>query len=292
MSSTEARARPWFLLLPLPAMFLGAFTAGRSGNPTGVFATNAVAAVLGLGVAVLLGRITRTRLQQIAVPLATGAVLLTAATLLAPGLDGVHRWLQLGPLRLHASTLATPWVLLGISVALKQRFGVSVFLALSMAAVHTAQPDAGQATAFAIAASCVLARATAWPPRILSCIAVLGLGMSAWLRPDPLEAVPHVEGIVGLAFTLTPALGLAAVLALALILLPMVTGGRQGPESDVLPLSLGVYIAATLCVPLLGDFPVPVMGAGASPVLGWYMAVGMLASWRSPSPQPREHATP
>ncbi|AKQ66034.1 hypothetical protein A176_002946 [Myxococcus hansupus] len=289
-TKTQAPARPWLLLLPFPAILLGAFTASRGGAPTTVFATNVVAAVLGTGVVLLLRQVSISGLRRIAVPLAAGAVLLTASTFLFPGLDGVHRWLQLGPVRLHASAIATPWVLLGISVALRQRFAISAALALAMSAVLTAQPDAGQATAFALAASLLLAqaRATPWPPRALGCVAVLGLGLSAWLRPDPLEAVPHVEGIVGLASDLAPALGVGAVLALALLLIPTLPGVSKGTVSEGLPVSLGVYIAVTLCAPALGDFPVPVMGAGASPVLGWYMALGILAVWR----RPQEHPTP
>ncbi|WP_205507650.1 hypothetical protein [Myxococcus vastator] len=133
--------------------------------------------------AFLLGRQPDLTRSRAATPLAIIAILLTASTLLFPGLEGIHRWVALGPVRLHASAIATPWVLLGMSAALHQRFAASA-----------AQPDTGQGTAFALAASALLLRAhpATWLPRLVSCAGVLALGACAWLRPDPLAAVPHV----------------------------------------------------------------------------------------------------
>ncbi|NVI98582.1 hypothetical protein HV824_10680 [Myxococcus sp. AM009] len=258
-------------------MLLGAFVAWRSGAPIAAFAVNATAAALGAGAAAMVGRLSSAALLRVSGPLSVVAVLLTASTLLFPGLDEVHRWIELGPIRLHASAVAVPWVLLGMSEAMHRRFSAAAVLAVGLSAVHAAQPDAGQGTAFALAASTLLARAhsTHWLQRAVSCTVVLLIGFGAWLQPDPLAAVPHVERILQLAASLSPALGLVAVVALALLLLPAATG-------TAVATSLFVYIAATLCVPMLGNFPVPVMGAGAGPVLGWYMATGILAAsrWR------------
>lgn len=278
-------------------MLLGAFVAWRSGAPIAAFAINATAAALGAGVAAMAGRLSSAILLRVSGPLSVIAVLLTASTLLFPGLDEVHRWIELGQVRLHASAVAVPWVLLGMSDALHRRFSAAAVLAVGLSAVHAAQPDAGQGTAFALAASTLLARAhsTHWLQRAVSCTVVLLIGFGAWLQPDPLPAVPHVERILQLAASLAPALGIAAVAALALLLLPAAPGTARWKTSDgpgtPLATSLFVYIAATLCVPMLGNFPVPVMGAGAGPVLGWYMATGILGAPRRRL-SPREDPTP
>ncbi|RKH07883.1 hypothetical protein [Corallococcus carmarthensis] len=289
-TETPGASPQGFVLLPLPAILLGAFVAWRSGVPVTAFAVNAVTAALGAGVAARVGRLPGRTLLRASVPLAFIAVLLTASTLLFPGLDGVHRWMVLGPIRLHASTIAVPWVLLGMSVALRQRFAVAAVLALGLSAVHAVQPDAGQGTAFALAASTLLARGHSahWLQRAFSCAGVLVIGLASWLQPDPLAAVPHVERIVHLATSLSPALGVAGVVALALLLVPAALGTARGRAREghggALSASLVVYIAATLGVTALGNFPVPVMGAGAGPILGWYMATGILAAslFRSP----------
>lgn len=193
-------------------MLLGAFVAWRSGAPIAAFAINATAAALGAGVAAMAGRLSSAILLRVSGPLSVIAVLLTASTLLFPGLDEVHRWIELGQVRLHASAVAVPWVLLGMSDALHRRFSAAAVLAVGLSAVHAAQPDAGQGTAFALAASTLLARAhsTHWLQRAVSCTVVLLIGFGAWLQPDPLPAVPHVERILQLAASLAPALGIAA----------------------------------------------------------------------------------
>jgi cell division protein FtsW (lipid II flippase) len=266
------------LLLPLPAVLLGAFAASRSGVSLKAFAVNGAAVVAGAGVAALVGRLPGPALARASLPLALVALLLTAATLLFPGLDGIHRWLALGPLRLHASTVVAPWVLLGMSVLLHQRFAYAAALAVAMSVLHAVQPDAGQGTAFSLAAALLLAsaRSTPWPMRALACAGTLAAGLAAWLQPDPLAAVPHVERIVHLAAGLSPVLGVVAVLALALLGVPAALG--LNTRAGALSGSLLVYLAAAVGVTALGNFPVPVMGAGAGPILGWYLATGILAA--------------
>ena len=286
-TGTQGEAPRWltlFALLPLAAIALGAFVTSREGTSARAFAVNGAAAVLGTALAVAVGRLSGTALQRASVPAAIVAVLLTASTLLFPGLDGVHRWLALGPVRLHASTVFAPWVLLAISANLPRRFALSVVLALAMSGLHAVQPDAGQGTAFALAVCALLARARLipWPQRALGCAAVLALGLAAWLQPDPLAPVPHVERIVHLAAGQGLVLGVAAVLSLALLLLPSVWTATRAPASEdpgaMLSVGLAVYFLATVLVTELGNFPVPVLGAGAGPVLGWYAMAGMLVA--------------
>ncbi|AKF82582.1 hypothetical protein MFUL124B02_28880 [Myxococcus fulvus 124B02] len=288
MSSTVTKGAPflWFILLPLPAVLLGAVIARRIDVPFSALAINGVAALLGAAVAITVGRRPSTTLLRAAVPIAVVATLLTAATLLFPGLDGIHRWLALGPIRLHASSVLVPWLLLGMSAALRVHIAIAAALAVVLSAIHAAQPDAGQATAFALAASLLLARAhaTSWLLRAVSCAAVLGISATAWLRPDPLEPVDHVEHIFQLAFRWNPLIGLIAGLALALLLVPGITGITRAltAEHDDALVSLSasfvLYFAAAFAVTELGHFPVPVMGTGAGHILGWYSASGILAA--------------
>jgi hypothetical protein len=180
-------------------------------------------------------------------------VALTAATLLAPGLEGVHRWL--GPLQM--SPLAAPWVL----SALTQGRPSAVPLALVLQAVHVAQPDAGQATAFGIAAMVAAARRRVALP--LAAMAAL-----AWMRPDPLAPVPHVELILGLAWAVV---GVGAPLALALLVAaPLGRLDRTG-------VAMALYLGAAVAVTGIGAFPVPVLGFGAAHVVGAWTALGLIA---------------
>jgi hypothetical protein len=215
--------------------------------------------------------------------LAATALALLAATLLFPSLEGVHRWLSLGPVRLNASAVTLPWILLALRMLLGQaRLGLALGLVAMPQLIHISQPDAGQATAFS-AGVLVLFSTTRSIPKgwsvAGSAIAVIGTAL-AWGRADPLGAVPHVERILHLAADQGVTWLLAALVALGGLFLPMVHGvawlRSTRSEAAAMAVSLGAYFGGALAVTELGNFPVPVLGAGAGHVLGWYSALGIL----------------
>jgi hypothetical protein len=262
---------PW-LLSPLPAIVAGVLAAHSAGLPLTSFAPN-LAAVL-LGAALVLG--TRTLpFASLARGGLLASVVLLAATLVFPGMDGVHRWLELGPVRLNASAVVLPWLLLGLAC---ERRAVLAFASGVLAlGLHLAQPDAGQQTAL-VAGMLALALADRRGWRL----GLAGLGVATlvwtWLRPDPLAPVPQVEEIHLLALR-GPATALVAALGLGCLVggpAWMLWRARSALESRPLVLAIVAASLATLVVPLLGAFPVPVMGAGAGPVLGWLGALAVL----------------
>ena len=90
---------------------------------------------------------------------------------------------------------------------------------------------------------------------------------------DRLPPVPHVEGIL----TLVASTGIPwAVLGLAsLLLLPLPFFASFARSRNHVALALGIYVAMTVLAPLWGTFPVPVMGYGASPILGYFIALAL-----------------
>ena len=77
------------------------------------------------------------------------AVLALAAVFLFPDVDDVHRWLDLGPLAVNAAALFLP-----ITIVAMAQTGIRKPLSIGTTALILAililQPDASQATAFAI----------------------------------------------------------------------------------------------------------------------------------------------
>lgn len=149
----------------------------------------------------------------------------------------------------------------------------SVALGVTMALFL--QPDAAQATAFAVGSVILLlpdARRSA--PRLLCLASIAVIAGLSWLRRDPLAPVPHVEEIVGLAGDMGPGWAVLAVVSLALLPVPFLLSGRR-PGSRA-ALAVGAYVGITCLAPLVGSFPVPVMGFGASPILGYFLALGAL----------------
>ncbi|WP_157774778.1 hypothetical protein [Melittangium boletus] len=277
-------------ILPLPAMLLGALVARAQGVSVKAFATNLVAAVLGVALAAWLARRSWGHLVRWIPGLAAMVLALHAATLLFPPLESVHRWISLGPVRLNASVITLPWALLALWGLLHQAHpGLALGLVIGIQLLHGAQPDAGQALAFLAGVLVLLggARSLAWGWKVAGGgLAAMG-AVWACARADPLEAVPHVERIVHLAADLGVPWLLAALVALGLLLLPMHQGAMRlrSARSDAawLAWAFAAYFLGTLAVTEWGNYPVPVMGAGAGPVLGWYTALGiLLCAVRSP----------
>ncbi|PZR35976.1 MAG: hypothetical protein DI526_05140 [Caulobacter segnis] len=103
-------------------------------------------------------------------------------------------------------------------------------------------------------------------------MAVLGLACAAYAftRHDPLPAVAHVERVIPNAFAAAPLVGVLAGLAMAALPLAMLWRRR---EAQTLALA-GVWTGFALAN-LLGNYPAPVLGAGASPLLGWLLSIGL-----------------
>jgi hypothetical protein len=91
--------------------------------------------------------------------------------------------------------------------------------------------------------------------------------------------VPEVEGIIGLAWASSPAVAAVAVALLAATaLLPLRLAGRSRPFTPAL--ALAACCAVQALAPAFGAFPVPLVGMGMSPVLGFWLGAGALAAVR------------
>lgn len=264
-----------YVLASAPALALGVLVMRASDVPAAVWGQNVAA--WAAGALVCLG-LQRARTSRPSSTWADLTALLTlgalVTTLLAPGMDGVHRWVRLGPVRLHTAALLLPLLL----VALERLAGVRGWWIASLVAVGVVlalllQPDAAQATAFAGAAGILLFPGAGRSP--LRWIALLFLPVVAglsWLRRDPLAPVPHVEGIVGLAGNLGVGWAVAAVVSLLLLPVPFFLAGRGAGRRT--GLALGAYVSITFLAAFVGSFPVPVMGYGVSPILGYLVGMG------------------
>jgi hypothetical protein len=181
---------------------------------------------------------------------------------------------KLGPVRLHVAAILLPLILYVLAGFERARSWIaSAILALAAALVLFAQPDAAQATAFAAAATIILL------PRPLRLIPVIALAAATWLRRDPLVEVPHVEGIVGLAAQLGTGWMIVAISTLLLLPAPFLAA-RGGVDARV-SRALGAYLGVTLLAAGAGAFPVPVLGQGASPILGYFVAAGLVLRSRN-----------
>lgn len=275
------RGRPrrlWPIAVPLPALLIGIVAMRKHSVPTALWVTNLLIALLGTTACLIVcfrGAASPLRSKTRAVLLLVAMVAL-AATFYAGGIENVHRWVNIGPFRLHIGSIVLPLILVGLP-AIEQGF-LRWGLAVAITGMLAFQPDASQATAFAIAVEVLL-----WDRRaasLLGSLLLISLALIACIRPDPLKPVPHVEGILALAFSLSPMVALLGVASLAALPLPFLTLTPAPGSLGRTGLALSFYFGIVLCTCATDRFPVPLMGYGVSPIVGYYAALSYLMSVR------------
>ncbi|QSQ22435.1 hypothetical protein JY651_46205 [Pyxidicoccus parkwayensis] len=287
MKLSPGRAFALFAVTSGIAVLVGCIVVAVSEDSEAAWARNAWVWAAGALISFVMARAATQRM-------AWGCLLLTpavmVATLFSSGPSGVHRWVVLGPFWLNAAELLLPMTVVAWAEAVARRS--PLWASVSVIGVILAlQPDASQAVALAGAVIAVLLTVPSSNVfRLLVAVVPVAAAMVAIFRPDLLQPVPEVEGIIGLALETSPALAVLAVLALAgAVLSPLaaVAGSRAAA------VGLTVYFALSALAPCLGAFPVPLVGMGVSPILGAWFGMGLLAAGlrdRAVSPISASHA--
>lgn len=132
------------------------------------------------------------------------------------------------------------------------------------------QPDAGQVTAFACALAIILWKSIGNRSlKLIMLIFTTALVILSWVFLDDLGAVPYVEHIIFLVADMGEAWFILGILSLILLLLPFLFFGKATSAS----LSLGIYFLMMMIVTFFGHFPMPVMGYGILPIIGYLIAI-------------------
>lgn len=233
----------------------------------GLSARNAAAWAIGAALAFAIARLRSPHFFSALLLLTPLALLLTQ---LQAGQSGVHRWIALGPLTWNAAFLFLPAATVAIAARSNSRWsgGAALLIALAL----YLQPDASQATAFAAAMILTL---FSTPARLLATL----VAALTWLRPDPLQPVPEVEGIVELARSVSLASAILSVASLAAATLAPLAAP---PVLRRPALALSIYFVTCALMPLAGAFPVPLVGMGMSPIIGFWLGIGALFSMSNP----------
>lgn len=299
---------PWlYVAAPLPALVIGGWVIAVHGG-TGRLLVNLGVAIVGSAATLAAGAVSRSRHPR---PRhghsswltwgAVAAISAVAVTLVLPGDDGVHRWAGAFGVQLHPSLLLSPWILVIVHrLLLSARWRPAILAILALQTVHVLQPDAAQATAVA-AAITVLSLSRRIPldvrRRAMLASGAFVPGVLAWFRPDPLAGVVDVERVVQTAFSQHLLLGWAAALSACILAAPFALQSRRRASGGVVETSaavLGVYVVTALVSTAVGEFPVLVLGYGASTVLAYYSAAsaGVLTSRGDPGIADTPSSTP
>jgi len=272
LSRSPTSAATIFGGLSLAAVAVGCLVTQASGLPAGVWIRNPASWLVGAIAAALIVRFAGRR---VTFGFLAAAPIGLAASLAGAGQLGVHRWLDLGPLHINAAQVLLPPAI--VALAVPARGPVRAVIAVTVMLLLVVQPDASQTTAFGGALFALLGASQLSRPKRVGATVAVGVAVAAsWLRPDPLGPVPEVEEIMRLAWELSPLAAVAAWAALlaalcAFALFPT-AGTRGGPRA------LGAYALLTALTPLLGPFPVPLVGMAMSPIIGLWLGAALLAA--------------
>ena len=187
------------------------------------------------------------------------------------------RWLKLGPLRLYQSAAVLPLALF-LFVRLHWRIPFSAManlaLMLAFAVLLALQPDVSQLAAFSFAAVFIVWHRPDSVAQKIAFTAALVL-LCSWCQQqaDTLQPVAYVEGVIQLAMSAGIVAMLAAELSIALIPLGLFYIGIKRGAPELIPIAL-YYIVIMICA-YIGLTPMPLLGFGAGPVLGYFLATGL-----------------
>ncbi len=282
------RADLRLLAAALPALAGSVLLMRQADAGAALVAQQIAVAVVSFG-AVALTRPRGTRAGRVPRPaLVTGlAVTLLWAPMWVSALTGPERWLSVAGVRVYVASALLPALVLVVARALDSSSTALRWPWMLMPAALWAlaeQPDASQATAFALAGALPLARASAGAGIKTLVAATLGAGVAwAWWQPDPLLPVPYVEGVLDLARAAGPAAFVAALAALALP--PLMLARQARASSDTALLSVAIYYVAIDVLAWRQLTPMPLLGFGAGPIVGYALlaAVARRRPERGPS---------
>lgn len=270
---------PAWLALSLPVL-AGAFVMARGGAEPSRAPNHIGSLALSVLVYVAVKAAAPERVRRLAPVGMGGAALLLFATLLSPAPPAsgdVHRWLFLGPFTLQVSALVCPLLLVGAAQTVASARGATYLFLFIVQIAHLSQPDAGQATAFAAGILVLSAREPFHLGTVVLRMLLVAVTALSWQLPALLPPAPFAEDIVRRAFTVHPLVGALSMVSLvAYVGSPLLVRARSEGGTSSGAAALVAYFAATIVAASSGDYAVPLLGFGASSVLGTFLGVAAL----------------
>ncbi|WP_133366783.1 hypothetical protein [Qipengyuania sediminis] len=214
---------------------------------------------------------TTIRLRRTLIALILGLLFLPILT--GPDVNGVTRWLPLGPFQLHAGMVVVP--LLAVLLGEERELAPGLLSIALLAALL--QPDMATGAALMLAAVGLYDATKDWRFGLFAVVAFT-VSLVAAMHGE-LPAQPFVERVIATLARSEP-VGALALLAGLLASFYLVIAALPGPIASRKALAgclFGFVFAGTV-----SNYPSPLIGYGAAPILGFGLALGVLAAMRAP----------
>jgi len=261
------------LIIPIPSIVIGAIVMYQNKVPVSIWAQNIVCFIIAglISYLVVLYKYKMSSKTNAAFILIS--FLLLILTLVSPGMNGVHRWVSVGRFKFNVAFIVLPIMIIELwKISLVKGFRVAALITVIISVLLAIQPDASQLTGFAIPMMVMLCdkpdkqRLRKYLVGILTILIIF-----SWVFLDNLPAVAYVENIVSLSASMGLIWLIISIISLAILPIPFLL---FPPKSFKLPsICVGLYYIIILVSTLFGNFPVPLMGYGISPIIGYYMSI-------------------
>lgn len=274
MNGISAQPRLLGLICGAVAVGIGMAYMFAAGAPSHYLLMNLAALLLGASAWLALGRFVGPRLAGAGPALFALAALLWFTAMAGVAVEGVSRWVSIGPLILQVSLIVVP-VMLILYARRPDAIGTAGMIAA--AAALAAQPDRAMA---GVLLAGLLAIAYATRSRLTmmaTAAAALALGWTL-LKPETLPAVPYVDGVLYAAFDVHPLAGFAVAVGAFVLVLPALVGLFRGAGERSAVLAFGGCWSGAVVAAALGNYPIPLVGYGGSAVLGYLLSVALLSN--------------
>lgn len=192
-------------------------------------------------------------------------------TFLGSGIDGVYRWLRLPFFALNISTIVIPITIVAFYRLMEgKNFTISVIGIFVIAFLLYLQPDASQLLAFSFPMIVLLLKSNI--PKIIKgsfSVILFFLTLKSWFCLDTLQSVDYTEGVLIMLHDLSVVLYIIGIMTLLLIPIYFLISSTK--KNRNICIGITMYYWLMILSTLIGAFPVPFMGYGISPILGFYI---------------------
>ena len=195
--------------------------------------------------------------------------LLFVPLLTGPSLGGVARWLPLGPVTLHAGMLAVP--ALAVLAGEEPDYAPAILSAALLAVLL--QPDMATGAAITLAGFGLYDASKDWRYGLLAAAAFTASLVAATRGELPAE--PFADRVTFLLAKTEPlaALGLGMALLASFLVIAGAFPGRERSRKALAGTLFGFAFAGHV-----SNYPSPLIGYGASAIIGFGLALGLLAA--------------
>lgn len=253
------------LLIPC---ILGMISMINEGISIAIWIQNFIWILLG---AIVCFFISKNRLKFNHKMMVMASIFLLGLTFCGPNIDGVHRWLSLPFFTLNASAIVIPITIVAFYRLIEeQQVVISLTGIIILAFLLCLQPDASQLLAFSLPMIVLILKANLSP--VLKggfSIILFLLTLQSWYCLDTLQPVNYTEGVLTMLHDLSDILYIVGIAALFGIPLYFLISCKK--ENRAICAGITMYYWSMICSTFMGNFPVPFMGYGVSPILGFYL---------------------